>query len=115
MIFSRKLRTLKNSDPASGGSHDWAKGVGGIKYSYTVELPDRGFYGFLLPASRITSVGEETVELVRSMAEDMRDIYHPYYPWSSIGPTFGPREAAVVENGTRLQFGSTNQIELHSK
>ena len=26
--------------PASGGSDDWAKGGAGIKFSYTVELPD---------------------------------------------------------------------------
>ena len=36
--------------PASGGSDDWAKGGANIKYSYTVELPDTGKYGFLLPA-----------------------------------------------------------------
>jgi len=46
--------------PASGGSDDWAKGGAGIKYSYTVELPDTGSYGFLLPSSRIESVGKET-------------------------------------------------------
>jgi len=46
--------------PASGGSDDWAKGGAGIKYSYTVELPDTGSYGFLLPSSRIEKVGRET-------------------------------------------------------
>ena len=35
---------------ASGASDDWAKGEAGIKYSYTVELPDTGKFGFLLPA-----------------------------------------------------------------
>ena len=43
-----------------GGSDDWAKGGAGIKYSYTVELPDTGSYGFLLPSSRIEKVGRET-------------------------------------------------------
>ena len=33
-----------------GGSDDWAKGGAGIKYSYTVELPDTGRHGFILPA-----------------------------------------------------------------
>ena len=64
------------SDPAAGGSHDWTKGVAGIKYSYTVELPDRGFFGFLLPAYKIIPVGEETLELVKSMAEDVMQEYH---------------------------------------
>lgn len=46
--------------PASGGSDDWAKGGAGIKYSYTVELPDTGSYGFLLPSRQIEDVGRET-------------------------------------------------------
>ena len=33
-----------------GGSDDWAKGGAGIKFSYTVELPDTGRHGFILPA-----------------------------------------------------------------
>ncbi len=37
-------------DVATGGSDDWAKGVAGIKYSYTLELRDEGRYGFELPA-----------------------------------------------------------------
>ena len=43
-----------------GASDDWAKGSAGIKYSYTVELPDTGKHGFILPASEIESVGRET-------------------------------------------------------
>ena len=30
---------------ASGASDDWAKGGAGIKYSYTIELPDTGRSG----------------------------------------------------------------------
>ena len=38
-------------DPNSGPSDDWAKGVAGINYTYTIELRDQGpVYGFLLPA-----------------------------------------------------------------
>ena len=33
-----------------GGSDDWAKGGAGVKFSYTVELPDTGKHGFILPA-----------------------------------------------------------------
>ncbi|XP_074657393.1 carboxypeptidase B-like [Tubulanus polymorphus] len=46
--------------PAAGGSDDWAKGVAGIKYSYTIELPDNGRYGFALPPRYIEPVGRET-------------------------------------------------------
>jgi hypothetical protein len=38
------------TDPNSGPTDDWAKGVAGIPYSYTIELRDQGpVYGFLLP------------------------------------------------------------------
>nr|CAD7446894.1 unnamed protein product [Timema bartmani] len=54
--------------PSSGGSDDWAKGVAGIKYAYTVELRDRGSYGFLLPASQIIPTGKETFAAIKSIA-----------------------------------------------
>lgn len=39
------------SDANSGPSDDWAKGVAGIPYTYTIELRDKGpVYGFLLPS-----------------------------------------------------------------
>ncbi|CAL8121566.1 unnamed protein product [Orchesella dallaii] len=45
---------------ASGGSDDWFKGAAGCKYSYTIELPDYGFYGFLLPSWEIIPSANET-------------------------------------------------------
>ncbi|XP_063243654.1 carboxypeptidase B-like [Bacillus rossius redtenbacheri] len=54
--------------PTSGGSEDWAKGVAGIKYAYTVELPDQGEHGFMLPASRILPTGKETFAAIRALA-----------------------------------------------
>lgn len=52
--------TLLNSfltDPNSGPSDDWAKGVAGIPYSYTIELRDQGpVYGFLLPPKYKTQI-----------------------------------------------------------
>ena len=50
------------TDAASGGSDDWVKGVAGVKFAYTVELPDRGDFGFLLPASEILPVGQVKFE-----------------------------------------------------
>ncbi|XP_064640884.1 carboxypeptidase B-like [Lineus longissimus] len=52
---------------AAGGSDDWAKGVAGIKYSYTVELPDDGRHGFVLPAREIRPVGVETYAGVKEL------------------------------------------------
>jgi Zinc carboxypeptidase len=51
----------------SGGSDDWAKEKAGIKYAYTVELPDDGRHGFVLPASQIEPTGQEVWEGVKNM------------------------------------------------
>ncbi|XP_034178423.2 carboxypeptidase B-like isoform X1 [Osmia lignaria lignaria] len=54
--------------PTSGSSDDWAKGVAGIKYAYTLELRDRGTYGFLLPASQIVPTAREIWAGIRMIA-----------------------------------------------
>ncbi|XP_059083604.1 carboxypeptidase B-like isoform X2 [Tigriopus californicus] len=53
--------------PAAGGSDDWAKGGAGIEYSYTIELPDAGRYGFLLPAIQIRNVTQEAFAGLEAM------------------------------------------------
>ncbi|XP_065567648.1 carboxypeptidase B-like [Artemia franciscana] len=50
---------------ATGGSDDWAKGGAGVKYSYTLELRDTGFYGFQLPARLIMPTAVETWEAIK--------------------------------------------------
>nr|CAI5848415.1 unnamed protein product [Callosobruchus analis] len=55
--------------PASGGSDDWAKGVAGFKYSYTIELRDTGRYGFVLPANYIAPTAKEALAAVRVIVE----------------------------------------------
>merc|ERR1712080_37575 len=45
---------------ASGTSLDWALGVAGIPYVYSIELRDTGHYGFILPPDQIIPTGEET-------------------------------------------------------
>ncbi|CAK9294900.1 unnamed protein product [Gordionus sp. m RMFG-2023] len=45
---------------ASGSSLDWAYDNLKVKYSYGLELRDRGEYGFLLPVNEILPVGQET-------------------------------------------------------
>ena len=60
---------------AAGASDDWAKGGAGIKYSYTIELPDTGRYKFLLPTNRILTTAREATRAIKAMAEDLvRDI-----------------------------------------
>ena len=53
--------------PVAGISQDWAKSVAGIKYSYSIELRDRGKHGLLLPADQIEQSGKEMVEGVTAM------------------------------------------------
>ncbi|KAG8180463.1 hypothetical protein JTE90_001996 [Oedothorax gibbosus] len=57
---------------ATGGADDWAHGVAGIKYSYTLELRDTGKHGFLLPAEQILPTGEETWAGVKAMAKAIK-------------------------------------------
>merc|ERR1711892_741915 len=54
---------------ASGGASDWALGVAGAPYSYSMELRDTGRYGFLLPPSFIEPVGVETWAFHKTVAE----------------------------------------------
>jgi murein tripeptide amidase MpaA len=56
---------------ATGGAYDWAKGVAGIKYSYTIELRDRGDFGFLLPHSQIVPTGEETFAALLAAVDEI--------------------------------------------
>ncbi|KAK0089529.1 hypothetical protein PV325_006862 [Microctonus aethiopoides] len=70
-VYGTTYRVGCSSDllyPTTGASDDWAKGVAGIKYSYTLELRDRGTYGFLLPASQIIPTARETWAGVRAIA-----------------------------------------------
>lgn len=60
----------------AGGSDDWAKGTAGIPYSFTIELPDTGRYGFLLPANRIKSTARETHAGVTAMIRALDKFRH---------------------------------------
>ncbi|XP_069699626.1 carboxypeptidase B-like isoform X2 [Periplaneta americana] len=57
--------------PASGGSDDWARGVANIKYTYTIELRDRGYYGFILPAHLIVPVAREALAAVKTISSEI--------------------------------------------
>jgi len=53
----------------AGGSIDWTYAVLGVRYSYALELRDKGQYGFLLPASQITPTGQETFKAIIAAAK----------------------------------------------
>ncbi|KAM4701765.1 carboxypeptidase B2 isoform 2-T2 [Discoglossus pictus] len=52
---------------APGGSDDWAYDFG-IKYSFTIELRDRGTYGFLLPPQLIKPTCSEALTGIKIIA-----------------------------------------------
>lgn len=54
---------------AAGGSDDYARGTCNIKLAFTIELPDTGNFGFLLPPREIVPVGQETVAGIAAMVE----------------------------------------------
>ncbi|XP_076040888.1 carboxypeptidase B-like [Oratosquilla oratoria] len=62
---------------ASGSSDDFAKGVVNIPYTYSVELRDRGRYGFILPPEYIEPTAMETLEgmlaMTRVLAEKKKN------------------------------------------
>ncbi len=58
--FSEEGLYLSLQDPSSGTSRDWAKGVLGGEYVYTIELRDDGEHGFELPPDQIIPCIEET-------------------------------------------------------
>ena len=59
-------------DSTTGSTGDWASGFLGVKYSYALELRDKGRYGFLLPANQIIPTGTETFAAMKAMAQAMR-------------------------------------------
>ncbi|CAL8103799.1 unnamed protein product [Orchesella dallaii] len=56
---------------SSGSSRDWAKGEGGFKWVYTIELRDTGRYGFLLPPDQILDSAIETWSGIQVVAREL--------------------------------------------
>lgn len=55
--------------PCSGSSPDWVYSRVGIKYSFIVELRDKGEHGFILPRDYILPTAEETWEGVKTLVD----------------------------------------------
>ena len=59
------------SDLCTGTVQDYVYGSLGVKYSYSVELRDKGQYGFILPASLIEPTAKEMFEGLKAMVREM--------------------------------------------
>ncbi|EDW47628.1 GM21424 [Drosophila sechellia] len=53
----------------SGAAKDWAYGVKKIPFTCTVELRDKGTFGFFLPSNQITEVGLEVTAGLKSLVK----------------------------------------------
>ncbi|XP_050075305.1 uncharacterized protein LOC126562763 [Anopheles maculipalpis] len=65
---------LYNLEPEAGPltygtATGYARHGAGIRYSYTLRLPDKGTHGLLLPPSSIVSIGRDVFELLKGMIE----------------------------------------------
>lgn len=57
-------------DVATGSSMDWVKYNFGTRITYTYELRDTGYYGFLLPPEQIIPTGEETLDSIITIFQE---------------------------------------------
>uniref|UniRef100_A0A182RH96 Peptidase M14 domain-containing protein n=1 Tax=Anopheles funestus TaxID=62324 RepID=A0A182RH96_ANOFN len=65
---------LYNLEPEAGPltygtATGYARHGAGIRYSYTLRLPDKGTHGLLLPPSSIVPIGRDVFELLKGMIE----------------------------------------------
>ena len=56
---------------APGTSADFAYSKAGVRYSYTFELPDTGYYQFLIPKSHIPRVGADIANMLYAMSQEI--------------------------------------------
>ncbi|XP_013105806.2 carboxypeptidase B isoform X1 [Stomoxys calcitrans] len=57
---------------AGGGSDDWTRAALGTQYVYTIELRDRGHFGFVLPPSQILETAIEGYTVVDTVAQAIK-------------------------------------------
>lgn len=79
LIFNYYIISFCPADATTGSTGDWASGVLGVKYSYALELRDKGRYGFILPANQIIPTGHETFAAMKAMANAMKMSWLRYW------------------------------------
>lgn len=62
------------TDKVSGSGKEWAYGVKGIPIPYTIELRDKGEYGFILPPEMILPVAKEVLDGFVGMISAAKEI-----------------------------------------
>jgi len=59
---------------STGASDDWSKGAARIKYTYTIELRDRGSFGFILPVQYILPTAREALAAALTLAGEIANV-----------------------------------------
>ncbi|MBL1217507.1 MAG: hypothetical protein D8M59_08425 [Planctomycetes bacterium] len=74
-VHNETYRVMMGYDlyPAAGTAMDWTYGVEGI-LSFTIELRDKGWYGFLLPPDKILPTCEENFAAVTGLADQFSQL-----------------------------------------
>lgn len=62
MCWNCKITIFFCLDKVSGSGKEWAYAVKNIPIPYTIELRDKGYYGFLLPPEQIIEVAYEFLD-----------------------------------------------------
>lgn len=79
--FLKNFRCKFFQDEASGSSHDFAKGILNIPFSFLVELrPQNTLHstGFLLPEAEIADTADETWEAIKVVADKVLERFAPF-------------------------------------
>ena len=95
------------SDPASGSTCDFARGVAGVTFSFTPELRDRGAnglpYSFVPPKTEIQPAFEETWNGFVAMMDGI-DEYNERYSLTGGAVSTAPIYTVLLIFGLVAQF-----------
>lgn len=69
---------------AGGGSDDWAYDALRVKYVYTIELRDRGRYGFILPPDQILPTAQEGYIIAQTVAQAVHSDRDPLPAYATL-------------------------------
>lgn len=63
---------LFHTDVNSGTTKDYVYGVLRVRYTFAIELRDKGKYGFLLPPNQIVPTATEFFEGLKALVREMK-------------------------------------------
>ncbi|XP_031626690.1 carboxypeptidase B-like isoform X2 [Contarinia nasturtii] len=70
-LVNKQVHTVETDDTlylSPGSSESWARSLG-IEYAYTIELRDKGRYGFLLPSNQIEVAAREAQAFILTVTQ----------------------------------------------